>query len=177
MKRIGKIMLSLFGVAVLVMAFSLAVPRAAHAVVATLVEVANTSANPVPTMDVYQSASNIIELICPTSLPSQGDCIQETPFVSPFPPAFTVPAGQHFVITEIESTCTGGVPIQLIINYEVASAPLSIETNDFFIPCSGVTGEIVLTPGKPIPSGDTILANAAPPTLVGTILRGYLTPN
>ena len=168
-------MLSLFGVAVLVMAFSLAVPRAAHAVVAALVEVANTSANPVPTMDVYRSASQIIELVCPTGLPG-GDCTQVTPFVSSFPPAFTVPMGQHFVITELESLCTGGGTAVITILYTVS--PSVSEEAFWGIPCQGETDEIVLAPGKAIPPGDTIFSRSSgTPTILVTIIRGYLTTN
>ena len=52
MKRIGQIILSLLGVAVLAMAFSLAVPRAVHSQLASPAQVSNFPNNPVPVMNV-----------------------------------------------------------------------------------------------------------------------------
>ncbi len=50
MKRMGKMMGVILGAGLLVVVGAMVGPRAAHAIVATLVQVTNTSANPVPVM-------------------------------------------------------------------------------------------------------------------------------
>jgi len=71
MNRNVKIMLLSLGCAVLVVAFSLQVPRAVHAAVAALVEVANTPANPVPNKNVDQPARHLFTTQC-TAPPTVG---------------------------------------------------------------------------------------------------------
>jgi len=78
---------------------SVLAPKTTHAIVATLVQVANTSANPVPTSDVNNPDRATILILSCQGL-SQGsyghlDC----------DPDSTVPAGQRFVINRVEADC------------------------------------------------------------------------
>jgi len=76
-------------------------PKTAHGLVAALVQVSNTTANPVPTEDVRGSAAQILELACPTHLGTgEAFCVQDDPSIASS--SFTVPAGQNLVITQIE---------------------------------------------------------------------------
>src|SRR6201997_5426256 len=90
------------GAAVLAAVLTLAAPRAAHAVVAALVQVANTTANPAVTQDTSKAASQIVHLttlgqsaVSPLSLTALHQYIPG----GTFGPAYVVPAGQNLVIT------------------------------------------------------------------------------
>jgi hypothetical protein len=100
-------------------------PNAAHGIVAALVQVTNTAANPVPISDITKSPAQIVNLNC-----DQADAVIGSLLIcAPIDPAtgvesspFTVPAGQHFVITSIELNPTGSQPG--VIFYEVGSLGL-----------------------------------------------------
>ena len=65
--RFANRILMVAGTAALAGILALAIaPKAAHALVVTLVQVANTTANPVPTEDIRGTASQILELTCAT---------------------------------------------------------------------------------------------------------------
>ena len=78
MFRVPRSVLSFGAAAVGIAALMLAVPRAAHAVAAALVEVVNTTANPAITQDTSKQASQIVTLVCypANSLPAANACIQ-----------------------------------------------------------------------------------------------------
>jgi hypothetical protein len=78
---------------------SVLAPKATHALVATLVQVANTSANPVPTSDVSNpDLATLLVLSC------QGHSEGGSGFLN-CDPSSTVPAGQRFVIDRVEADC------------------------------------------------------------------------
>jgi len=79
---------------------SVLAPKATHALVATLVQVANTSANPVPNTDVDNSgrATTVLQNCDGRSLVGDGQLSCDT--------GYNVPAGQRFVIEELEANCT-----------------------------------------------------------------------
>jgi hypothetical protein len=86
----------------------LAVPRAAHAVVATLVQVANTASSPVIAQGIGNQAAQIVQIECgyvPGSMDSFGcAAVPATGFTS-FPAAdsqYTVPAGETLVVTSVD---------------------------------------------------------------------------
>lgn len=75
-------------------------PKATRGIAAALVQVANTSANPVPNQDVDNPGRATIEDI--------GCNVFSVPgFVGEFicQPSFTVPAGQRLIIDQIEAIC------------------------------------------------------------------------
>jgi hypothetical protein len=76
-----------------VVTFSVVAPKAAHAVIATLVQVSNTAANPVPTVATDNPASQPFQT---RVFPSANQ------FVS-----FQVPAGKRLVITDIQAFAFG----------------------------------------------------------------------
>jgi hypothetical protein len=78
---------------------SVLAPKATHAIVATLVQVSNTSANPVPNSDVNDpDLATILVLSC------QGHSNGGSEFLN-CDPNSTVPAGQRFVIDRVEANC------------------------------------------------------------------------
>src|SRR5580698_9383014 len=82
MFRISKSTLSWGGVAIAAILFTLAVPRAAHAVAAALVQVTNTAASPVINQSIGNQAAQIVQIEC-------GD---QPFYVSPINGCFAVPA-------------------------------------------------------------------------------------
>ena len=98
MTRLPKSVVS-FGALVLTAgALTLAVPRAAHAVAAALVQVSNPPASPANTEDTSRQANQLVQLHCQTA--GDGD-ISGCSLVSSGA-FFTVPAPQSFVITTVD---------------------------------------------------------------------------
>ena len=131
----------------LVTTFTIIGPRAAHAIVATLVQVANTPANPAHTQDVSATAAQIVELRCVgTGVFHQvftDGSIGTTPY--------SVPISQSLVITSVDllplTPATQPVFANLYENIEVPSTMFDLreqwlmqtkETNLFQFPLSGI---------------------------------------
>ena len=91
----------------------LAAPKAAHAIVATLVQVANTSANPAITQDVSRLPSQNVQLVCTQIL---IDC-QQILLNGSLVGSYSVPAGSSLVITTVQinisSTGTNAVELRV----------------------------------------------------------------
>jgi hypothetical protein len=154
-------------------------PNTAHGLVATLVQVSNTTANPVPTQDIRESASQILELSCPTYQEGNAPCVQDDPN-NPSRLAFTVPVGQHFVITKIEASCSGGGTETLYVDFPISDTGGSIFSigHGYEFPCNSTTVQFNLQPGlvfniTGVPMD--VLVNKL--TDLPTIVRGYLTAN
>jgi hypothetical protein len=112
MIRISKSMLS-FGTFILAAGvLTLALPRAAHAVAAALVQVSNTTENPAITQSVPSQASRLVYLT--TSLPPNSSSGFFSGGVK-----YTLPAGQSLVITAVDITpsleCTTGAYLFILI--------------------------------------------------------------
>src|SRR5580700_1363886 len=103
-----------FTVGVLVIAaVGIMSPRVAHAVVATMVQVANTTANPVPNQDVDNPARNFFQ-----ATNSAGGCSGTC--VITFS---AVPNGARLIIRQVSSLVTIGV--------SGATPPADVELRDF----------------------------------------------
>jgi hypothetical protein len=153
-------------------------PKAAHGLVAALVQVSNTTVNPVPTEDVRGSASQILELACPTNDGGQEFCVQNDPSTSSAS-SFIVPAGQNFVITQIEALCSGGSGI-LGLSYSMSKVGDVINSTSrvYELPCNSTTVEFNLRPGLVLSStGNPIIFVVNKATDAPTYVRGYLTTN
>jgi len=79
---------------------TLTVPRAAHAVAAALVQVANTAVAPAITQDVSKLATQNVELTCSLAC----DQVNNDGALA----SFTVPANQRLVVTTVQLDVTGG---------------------------------------------------------------------
>jgi hypothetical protein len=178
--RIAKRLLMSIGTAALVAFLAIVVaPKTAHALVAALVQVTTTTANPVPTEDIRGSASQILELACPTNDGGQGFCVQDDPS-TPSSSPFTVPAGQNFVITQIESLCSGWGNGGLSLGYSISKVGdvISDTSRVYEFPCNATTVEFNLQPGLVLGStGNPIIFVVGKATDAPTYVRGYLTAN
>jgi hypothetical protein len=109
MIRLPKSALALAGVVLAVGALTLAVPRAAHAIAATLVQVANTASNPAVTQNVSGQAAQLVYLNTNLLPNSSKSLYQFGPGLYDYS-GYTVPAGQSLVITaaDLLPASTGG---------------------------------------------------------------------
>lgn len=101
MIRLPKSVISFGTLALAAGVLTLAVPRAAHAVAAALVQVTNTPANPAVTQDTSKRAGQLVQLFCEASVGNFSSCGVFTNLVTPLT-QYTVPAGQNLVITSVD---------------------------------------------------------------------------
>jgi len=185
-----RIAMAIGGTVVVALVLTLAVPRAAHAVLSALVTVTNTSANPVPAQEVKESRANFVTLSFNGSgydevLPNGSKSV------------FAIPAGQQFVITDVSwiticenaftFTCTRAVGDAVVLTLGGDGNPLGVPGP---YTSQAVYGENVFlkTAGRndSLKSGIVVAQLPAPLILFGTsgngeqifevTLRGYLIP-
>jgi hypothetical protein len=99
MKLLQRFLMGLGTVLLLAVSLELFAPRAVHAVVSTLVTVANTPSNPVYTTDAINS-ENLLQVTC--TLPEtsfDGNSISTRN-------CYTVPAGQRALIEQVDGICS-----------------------------------------------------------------------
>src|SRR5580698_2265497 len=111
--RFTKSFISIGSVAVMAGVLTLAVPRAAHAVTAALVQVTNTLANPAIVQTTDKAAAQLVQLTGlngeyaqadgPTLLLGQFNPSSDTTASTPY----IVPAGQNLVVTDIDMNFAG----------------------------------------------------------------------
>jgi hypothetical protein len=87
--------------AIAVLTFSLAAPRAVHAAIATLVQVANTSANPVPNQAVDSPTMHPVMLTGLVNL--AGNVVGDFAVLRSGNHEFVVPAGKRFFLQSVSA--------------------------------------------------------------------------
>lgn len=98
-------------VALAALVLTLSLPKAAHAIAATAVQVMNTSSTPAITEGVSKLASQSVGLLCYAGYP----CYSRS---APCCSTYQVPAGHNLVITDLEaltstgSGCTVGISLR-----------------------------------------------------------------
>jgi hypothetical protein len=97
MELLKRCLMGLGTILLLALSLQLFAPKTVHAVVSTLVTVANTSSNPVPTTSVKESAANYLTLVF--DVPS-GTYYQLHP--DDTTTQYVLPEGQQFVITDVD---------------------------------------------------------------------------
>jgi hypothetical protein len=178
-KQYAKQFLMVTSVLVLVgLAVKVTMPKAVHAAVAALVQIANTPANPVPAAEVTQSASQLVTLECSTFFRSQA-CGLSKPNGEQLSVNYIVPDGQNLVITDVEITSdvTGAGICQFGI-----FPPNGALDKVWTIPSDGVTHLFSYHHGFVSPAGGEVKPFfTCTPSLgapeMQAIVRGYLTPN
>jgi hypothetical protein len=116
------------GMAIAAFLLALAAPRTAHAIVSTLVTIANSDSNPVPTKATDNRARQAVVL---SVFVAAGDGEQGGfgPLLSPETgAAYTVPAGQRLVVesvTGIAEMGGGESPFTVNITFDTNVVPLS----------------------------------------------------
>ena len=139
---------------------ALLVPRAAHAVAATAVQVMNTSAAPAITADTARQASQIVNLQCLDPNPAEVFIIYS---------CYGVPAGQNFVVTSMTVTPFSGSGAQIALFPNAAASKIQILTPGSITTQYAWAQGLVFTSGQSI---DIEIGGAA-----NIYLTGYLTAN
>lgn len=171
-------------VVVLVIA-ALVMPKATRAIVSTLVTVVNTATNPATTEDISKAGSQIVELLCEANPGASGaitSCLPQLASGILELTAFTVPAGQTFVITSIDiRPFTPGPGINIIFLAQSNSLGTQVRnpTDGYVVPNTNTTQLQFPTSGIAISSGSTLSLLSAFESAggVAVTLHGYLTSN
>jgi hypothetical protein len=186
MFRLPKSVLAVGGAALATVLLILAAPRTVHAVAAALVQVTNTSSNPVVTQSTNQQATQLIELTCNmTALGKTGGsgiCNLLSPTNGQS--GFVVPANQSLVVTTVdiapnnfEGFCAGGMYGESI---QVNGSGIVSYSRMWIVSYSGA-GEFGPTTHFTYPTGIVFAPNSALTVTEDTgcaanfVLTGYLT--
>jgi hypothetical protein len=178
MRFAKRLLMGVGAVALTAMLVSLAAPRAVHAVVAALVQVTNTPANPVPVVDLSKSAAQNIELVCIDTSPYPCFLVPPTGTIDLTTlTAWTVPAGTNFVITDVEINTEVEMDGVTATFFGVLWTPpdSSPQRGDSWTVTNGPTAEFTFPSGIVVASGSTITGKIGPDVISGTV-RGYLAP-
>jgi hypothetical protein len=161
---------------------TLAAPRAAHAVAAALVQVTNTSSNPVVTQSTPTMASQLVDLYGQTGYASDPNSPAVAPFY-PFLPGgdivtigYSVPANQALVITsadvlfyDCQNSSTPGTAA-LVVNNDSLS-------HRFWAASSEATAHFTYPTGFALAPGATLGFENNSQCLLAIDMQGYLTSN
>jgi hypothetical protein len=179
MIRSPKSVLSFGAIALAAGVLTLAVPQAAHAVAAALVQVTNTAASPAITQGVPTLAGQIVDL-GNTALPNAGTV---TPFYSISPAGifdfgYSIPANQSLVVTAVDITPSSCTPTSYTGISNVAITDNGNEREAWSVSGQAAT-HFVYPSGIVLAAGSTpaIENPAGSPCAVLVELHGYLTSN
>jgi hypothetical protein len=144
------------------------VPKAAHGLVAAVVQVTNTAAAPAITQDVSRLASQSVQLVCIGT----SNCSQILPDGSSPAPFYIVPAGSSLVITTVQINMANSGSAQL---NQVSSSGFS--TRESWTLSAGGSFQFQYPTGIVISSGSDMFVNSITPPFVEAFLTGYLVSN
>jgi hypothetical protein len=155
-------------------------PQSAHALVATLVQVVNTTASPVASLDISKTASQIQEILCLSTVPGETSppCISQTPGAANGG-VFTVPAGQKLVITSVDiipaeaSPSSGFTTVSLIQN----GAGRENWLVDNSLPMTQLQFPTGIVIGSGFSLQMSVFGENGMPTTESMDIHGYLAPN
>jgi hypothetical protein len=176
--RIPAAIVSLGALAAAAGVLALLMTRAAQAIAATLVQVANTMSSPVPAFDVFRTASQSVTLYCDgqdaCSAVGTGGSLANSPYM--------VPAGETLVITELEiNPPSGGRAFSnFVLTYDGSpfdcpAAPCQDPT--WIVPNDGLTHQFLFPNGVLWPAGQRVYGFTSTASGVSAVARGYLTSN
>jgi hypothetical protein len=143
-------------------------PKAAHGLVAALVQVTNTAAAPAITQDVSRLASQNVQLICVGT----SNCAQILADGSSPAPFYIVPAGSNLVITTVQINMANSGSAQL--NQANSSG---FSTRQSWTLTAGGSFQFQYPSGIVISSGSDMVVESITPPFVEAFLTGYLVSN
>ena len=169
-------------------------PKTVHAVAAALVEVTNTSSNPVVTQTTGAQAANMVHVKCVFTNGNNRitPCTSYITSAGVFESSYTVPSGNYLVITAADvlpvqgdiAECPGNYFAAIVSNVPSSEALLGFSTSDnpvtnhfAYPPPSGVVipPGTVLSAGGAISNTNTGLVSSNCTALELIDLYGYLT--
>jgi hypothetical protein len=172
--------ITLMGVGGLALAGLLLMPKAAHGVVATLVQVANTSANPVPvTIPTHLGVplGGLVTLNCLNSGTTCSSFRQIDASGNQAATDYTIPAGQTLIVTDVEWEAVGGTAGRnSFLNLQCAGGCPFVFSSRTVADSAGIASTADhLTSGVPLVYLPTVSVGDAF-ALSYLIVRGYLVP-
>jgi hypothetical protein len=181
MRLTKRILIGLIALSLALSSVNLVTPKSLRAAVATLVQVTNSTANPVAMLNISASATQNVTLQCDAGF----KCFALGPAGASVanPPAYVVPTGQNLVITDIEITPPGNQfkssfiidPIYPGTNTCAPSGVPVCHSQQWTYFDDGLTKEFQFPSGIVYPANVTLFPNALEFTTA--VLRGYLTTN
>jgi len=180
MKFLKSLLMGTGAVVLAGLVLALLAPQAVHAVVATAVQIVNTSASPAITEDTSRQASQIVTIVCDISIADTATCIQILPNGDYGDPhgqkgGYVVPANQYFVLKSMDTNIAlpNYAPDLLIF----LSTPQVSETVAEMVPIS-LNGQVSFASGIVAGPGMEVFPLASSSGVQGEVtLHGYLTPN
>lgn len=135
MNFIRKAITTLGGIFLAALLLAALAPKATHGIVAALVQVANTSANPVPIFDVNNPAeSTIVNIGCgaqTSTSPFGGVMGCYMGFGSTTEATYAVPSGRRFVMQQLDATCSAPKGVVISQAELLYSTPPSSTVNSY----------------------------------------------
>jgi hypothetical protein len=179
MKFLKSLLMGTGGVVLAGLVLALLAPKAVHAVVATAVQVVNTSANPAITEDTSRQASQIVTINCQVALgsatPFCRQALSNGGIGTPGPNGgYVVPANQSFVLKSMDTTFSSS-PVSEIAIYFYNNAQNSVVSVEAVMPAAD--GQISFSSGIAVGPGMEVVPHALSPNYVTITLHGYLTSN
>ena len=172
MTKIPKAAFSFAGLAVVAGVLTLAVPQAAHAVAAALVQVTNTTASPVVTQSTPSMASQLVVLSNALTYPNFGVVGPNAVYNSQ---TYWVPFGQTLVITSADISLQQCAD-QNLVNY--VSVTQSGNIGPSWAVSGPYTAHFSYPSGLPVTGGVQLgTYNNILPCQAFIVLNGYLTSN
>jgi hypothetical protein len=177
MKFLKSLLMGTGAVVLAGLVLALLAPKAVHAVVATAVQVVNTSANPAITEDTSRQASQIVTLTCHFSLVCYSTLPNLNAPDSGPNGGYLVPANEYFVVKSIDAFNIGAstpISIRFIVHNGGGTSDIAVE--QVVLPPNG---QISFASGLAVVGGAEVVTSASTPLPTGGILtiHGYLTPN
>jgi hypothetical protein len=177
MKFLKSLLMGTGGVVLAGLVLALLAPRAVHAVVATAVQVVNTSASPAMTEDVSLQASQIVTLRC-NLFPGyqQTSCSQIMPngvavgSTGQFG-GYVVPANQYFVLKSMDTSLSGAAPLIALFLYKNLVAASTEDVNP------PAYGQVSFSSGIAVGPGMELAPINVSGSAGAITLHGYLTSN
>ena len=155
----------------------LALPRGAHAIAATLVQVTNTAAGPAVVQDVSKLASQQVTLLAYGLFPgTEANLVQMSVQGTVSTESYVVPAGQNLIVTSIDikpyapGSGTNGITI---LNTQPG---LPLES---YVVTNSVSTTLQFPNGIVFPAGESLIVDNAINSsgVLSATVRGYLTSN
>jgi hypothetical protein len=175
MRFANNLLMAVGAVVLAAILLSVMAPKAVHAVTATMVEVVNTTTEPVPTADVNKSVAHNVNVFCNSST---GLCLLVPPSgIVDKSKSWTVPSGMNFVVTDIE-LATDGTGSVITTFFELKWTPPGgdLVEEGWEVLDNGATTEYQFQNGPVILAGSTV-GGIFGTGLNYAAIRGYLTPN
>jgi hypothetical protein len=181
MKLMRKAVSALGTICIAALLIAALAPKTTHGIATLLVQITNTTANPVPSFDVSKSAAQNVWLICFDGNPFFaviGPCQAVIPS-GIATETYVVPAGQNLVITDIDVQTPGGggtIPFGFIPSTTCPSCAGYYPTTQWSVPNDAANHQIHYESGLVFPAGTSMLPVTTSRSTFPFTLHGYLTP-